>query len=65
MRSWFEFGMKERWSADQTEREFYRDSSGKSGGQKEKLAYTILGAALAYLWASAKPPRASTISASW
>jgi uncharacterized protein YPO0396 len=30
------------------EREFYRDSSGKSGGQKEKLAYTILAAALAY-----------------
>lgn len=38
----------ERWRADGKEREFYRDSSGKSGGQKEKLAYTILAAALAY-----------------
>jgi uncharacterized protein YPO0396 len=48
VRNWFEFGAKERWRADGTEREFYRDSSGKSGGQKEKLAYTILAAALAY-----------------
>ena len=48
VRNWFEFGAKERWRADGAEREFYRDSSGKSGGQKEKLAYTILGAALAY-----------------
>lgn len=48
VRNWFEFGAKERWRADDSEREFYRDSSGKSGGQKEKLAYTILAAALAY-----------------
>jgi len=48
VRNWFEFGATERWRADRTEREFYRDSSGKSGGQKEKLAYTILAAALAY-----------------
>ncbi|MBX7105826.1 MAG: hypothetical protein K1X57_17210, partial [Gemmataceae bacterium] len=26
----------------------YSDSGGKSGGQKEKLAYTILAASLAY-----------------
>ena len=48
VRNWFEFAAIERWRADGTERELYRDSSGKSGGQKEKLAYTILGAALAY-----------------
>jgi uncharacterized protein YPO0396 len=48
VRNWFEFGAKERWRADGAEREFYRDSAGKSGGQKEKLAYTILAAALAY-----------------
>lgn len=48
VRNWFEFGAAERWRADGSEREFYRDSSGKSGGQKEKLAYTILAAALAY-----------------
>ena len=32
VRNWFEFGAKERWRADGAEREFYRDSSGKSGG---------------------------------
>jgi uncharacterized protein YPO0396 len=48
VRNWFEFGASERWRADEKERERYRDSSGKSGGQKEKLAYTILAAALAY-----------------
>jgi uncharacterized protein YPO0396 len=48
VRNWFEFGATERWRENDTEREFYRDSSGKSGGQKEKLAYTILAAALAY-----------------
>jgi uncharacterized protein YPO0396 len=30
------------------EREHYTSSGGKSGGQKEKLAYTILAASLAY-----------------
>jgi uncharacterized protein YPO0396 len=38
----------ERRREDDTEYESYSDSSGKSGGQKEKLAYTILAAALAY-----------------
>ena len=38
----------ERWRADDTEHENYTDSGGKSGGQKEKLAYTILAASLAY-----------------
>ena len=31
-----------------SEHEHYSDSGGKSGGQKEKLAYTILAASLAY-----------------
>jgi uncharacterized protein YPO0396 len=30
------------------EHEHYADSGGKSGGQKEKLAYTVLAASLAY-----------------
>ncbi len=47
-RSWFTFTASERWKADGTEKEFYSSSSGKSGGQKEKLAYTILASALAY-----------------
>ena len=36
------------WREDHTEHEHYSDSGGKSGGQKEKLAYTILAASLAY-----------------
>jgi uncharacterized protein YPO0396 len=48
VRNWFNFSASERWSEDDSEREFYSDSAGKSGGQKEKLAYTILASALAY-----------------
>lgn len=48
VRNWFNFSASERWFEDQSEKEFYSDSSGKSGGQKEKLAYTILASALAY-----------------
>jgi len=48
VRNWFVFSASERWRADDTEHETYADSSGKSGGQKEKLAYTILAASLAY-----------------
>ncbi len=48
VRNWFLFAASERWRADGTEHEHYSDSGGKSGGQKEKLAYTILAASLAY-----------------
>lgn len=48
VRSWFVFAASERWREDHTEHEHYSDSGGKSGGQKEKLAYTILAASLAY-----------------
>ena len=48
VRNWYSFAASERWRADDTESEHYSDSSGKSGGQKEKLAYTILAASLAY-----------------
>lgn len=48
VRNWFVFGASERWREDDTEHEHYSDSGGKSGGQKEKLAYTILAASLAY-----------------
>jgi uncharacterized protein YPO0396 len=48
VRNWFEFNASERYSSDDTEKEFYEGSGGKSGGQKEKLAYTILASALAY-----------------
>jgi uncharacterized protein YPO0396 len=48
VRNWFVFSATERWREDNTEKEYYSNSAGKSGGQKEKLAYTILAAALAY-----------------
>jgi uncharacterized protein YPO0396 len=48
VRNWFVFSASERWRSDDSEHETYSDSSGKSGGQKEKLAYTILAASLAY-----------------
>ena len=48
VRNWFSFAASERWREDDTEYEHYSDSGGKSGGQKEKLAYTILAASLAY-----------------
>jgi uncharacterized protein YPO0396 len=48
VRNWFVFSASERWRDDAREHEHYTDSGGKSGGQKEKLAYTVLAASLAY-----------------
>ena len=48
VRTWSTFTASERWHEDDTEKEFYSNTAGKSGGQKEKLAYTILASALAY-----------------
>ncbi len=48
VRNWYSFAASERWREDNKEHEHYADSGGKSGGQKEKLAYTVLAASLAY-----------------
>lgn len=48
VRNWFVFSASERDLDTDVEWEHYSDSDGKSGGQKEKLAYTILAASLAY-----------------
>jgi len=48
VRNWFVFAASERWREDKREYDHYSDSGGKSGGQKEKLAYTVLAASLAY-----------------
>ncbi|MDZ7810475.1 MAG: SbcC/MukB-like Walker B domain-containing protein [Arhodomonas sp.] len=48
VRNWFTFSAEERWREDDSDYEHYTDSGGKSGGQKEKLAYTVLAASLAY-----------------
>ncbi|MGB7649767.1 MAG: ATP-binding protein [Gallionella sp.] len=64
VRNWYRFSASERWQSDHSEKEFYSDSAGKSGGQKEKLAYTILASALAYQFglslADASPPSRAT-----
>ncbi len=48
VRNWYSFAASEQDKATGEEYEHYTDSDGKSGGQKEKLAYTILAASLAY-----------------
>ncbi|WP_292832875.1 ATP-binding protein [Microbacterium sp.] len=48
VRNWYTFAASERDRRTGEEFEHYTDSDGKSGGQKEKLAYTILAASLAY-----------------
>ena len=58
VRNWFVFSASERWRSDDSEYEHYSDSGGKSGGQKEKLAYTILAASLTYQFGiDARTPR--------
>lgn len=46
VRFWSLFNVIERFREDNSEKECYSDSGGKSGGQKEKLAYSILAAAI-------------------
>lgn len=48
VRNWLDFSVSERYCDDGSEKEHHTDSSGKSGGQKVKLAYTILASAIAY-----------------
>jgi uncharacterized protein YPO0396 len=48
VRNWFTFSADELDKETNEAWEHYADSDGKSGGQKEKLAYTILAASLAY-----------------
>jgi uncharacterized protein YPO0396 len=45
-RYWLDYYARE-YGADGTPGEIYSDSSGKSGGQKAKLAYTVLASAIA------------------
>ena len=48
VRNWFNFSASERYVSDGSEKEYYAHSGGKSGGQKEKLAYTVLASSLAF-----------------
>ncbi|HEV7824894.1 MAG TPA: SbcC/MukB-like Walker B domain-containing protein, partial [Mycobacteriales bacterium] len=54
VRNWHTFAATERSRDEDTLVEHYSDSDGKSGGQKEKLAYTILAASLAYQYGLAE-----------
>jgi uncharacterized protein YPO0396 len=48
VRNWLDFSAVELYRENDQQKNFYSDSSGKSGGQKAKLAYTILASAIAY-----------------
>jgi uncharacterized protein YPO0396 len=48
VRRWFDFAARELDNATGEERNYYEDSTGQSGGEKAKLAFTILVAAIAY-----------------
>jgi uncharacterized protein YPO0396 len=48
VRRWFDFAARELDDATGAERGYYEDSTGQSGGEKAKLAFTILVAAIAY-----------------
>ena len=53
VRRWFTFAAEVISNEDGSQVTYLRDSGGISGGQKEKLAYTILAAALAYQYGTA------------
>lgn len=48
VRRWFDFAARELDIVSGEERSCYEDSAGQSGGEKAKLAFTILVAAIAY-----------------
>lgn len=48
VRNWFSFAAIEKNSESGEQKRYYRDSSSLSGGQKTKLTYTIIAAALEY-----------------
>ena len=62
VRNWFTFSASEKWTETGEEFEHFTDSGGKSGGQKEKLAYTILAAALAFQFGLAAGQREAAAS---
>ncbi len=47
-RNWLRFGAEELYREDNVQKQYYEDSQSLSGGQKSKLAYTILASAIAF-----------------
>ncbi len=60
VRNWLDFSVSERYRVNNEEKEHHTDSSGKSGGQKVKLAYTILASAIAYQFGINQEPAYET-----
>jgi uncharacterized protein YPO0396 len=48
VRNWADFSVLEKIRDTHEQKNYYSDSAGLSGGQKAKLAFTILGSAIAY-----------------
>ena len=48
VRQWLDFAVLEKWRADNTQKNYFDGSGGRSGGQKAKMAFTILASAIAY-----------------
>jgi uncharacterized protein YPO0396 len=48
VRNWLQFAAVERYVADRQQKQYYEDSQSLSGGEKAKLAYTILASAIAF-----------------
>jgi uncharacterized protein YPO0396 len=53
-RMWLSFGVEELHRESEAQENFYSDTGGKSGGQKAKLAFTILASAIAYQYGIAR-----------
>jgi uncharacterized protein YPO0396 len=53
-RVWLVFAVEELRRDDDAQENFYSDTGGKSGGQKAKLAFTILASAIAYQYGIAR-----------
>ena len=53
-RNWLAFAVEERDRETGKQENIHEDTSGKSGGQKAKLAFTILASAVAYQYGIAK-----------
>lgn len=53
-RTWLTFAVEELRREDNGQVNYYSDTGGKSGGQKAKLAFTILASAIAYQYGIAK-----------
>ena len=57
VRTWFAAGVRELRRADNQEINYYAASTGKSGGQKAKLAFTILASALSAQYGLSTSPQ--------